>query len=139
MDEDLVSTLSDEFRDQFAKLELCTLELLQENSVSIDKFKILEEKHQNYLKEQRLKEGQDIIDKSTQNEKVLQVEHEKLQLKVEYEQKSKNFQQEMNKCMAQCQIYQKEAQLAKDQLRLKINALIRLEDTLKELQEKGKY
>lgn len=104
------------------------------------KLQTFKEKHERSLTEHREKERQHSIEEKCLREQVRQLESHKLRIKVECEEKFKSLHQELTRFSAQGKIFQKEAECAKDQLRVKVTEILQIEakhkQDLEELERK---
>ena len=127
MYEDLISQLDE--------IESGVFELIQEKQTANLKLESFETKCRKVETDLESNEKKHFIEENCFREKLKHVEEQTLQMKFEYEERFKGLCEELKRCASKGKIYQKEAETAKNQLRLKIVEILKLEDQRDELLE----
>jgi len=106
---------------------------LEENSLELEK---KEEKYRKLEEDDTFKETGWLIGENSLRGKLRQMEEKKLRIKLESEEKFKGVYQELRRCTAHSNILQKEAEIAKDELRKAVFQVLQLEKAQENAAEK---
>ena len=124
-----------ELLKQLDEVESSVFELIQDKQATSLQLEAFEGKHRKLQADLESKEKKHNIEENCFREKLKQLEQQKLQMKVKYEERYRGFCEELKRCTAKGKIYQKEAETAKRQLRIKIVEILQLEEKHKEMLE----
>lgn len=119
--------LNEDWLQTLKEIDLNVLEFAQDNESLNLRLKTLEKSYHELEEESTTKETEWITGENDLRGKLRRIEEEKLQLTVEYEEKFKGLYEEIRRYSAHCMVLQKEAEIAKDELRNKIFELLQLE------------
>jgi chromosome segregation ATPase len=127
MNEDLINQLDE--------IESGVFEMIQEKKTANLKLESCETKCRKVETVLESNEKKHFIEENCFREKLKHLEEQILQMKFEYEERFKGLYEELKRCTSKGKIYLKEAETAKNQLRLKIVEILKLEDQRDEILE----
>ena len=130
-----VEKMYEDLINQLDEIESGVFELIQEKQATNLKLESFETKCRKVETDLESNEKKHFIEENCFREKLKHVEEQTLQMKFEYEERFKGLCEELKRCASKGKIYQKEAETARNQLRLKIVEILKLEDQRDELLE----
>merc|ERR1712223_2084765 len=101
-----------ELLKQLDEVESSVFELIQDKQATSLQLEAFEGKHRKLQADLESKEKKHNIEENCFREKLKQLEQQKLQMKVKYEERYRGFCEELKRCTAKGKIYQNEAETA---------------------------